>query len=166
MRSQLGHYRGSCEGDWVHGHLGSLGCREDTGRNQFVCFMSHHLTPTIAFITITRIWMVMGTLGIQSQYKRYWDWRNARARVQKCQILFGFIWNVCRFWGFLVIEMKICIMINDLNEVNGWCGKASYVWTLAVFFLLDLCMISDERDECETGEKEIYVNEDYHIPCL
>lgn len=57
-------------------------------------------------------------------------------------------------------------MINDLNEVNGWCGKGSYVWTLAVFFLLDLYMMPDERDECETGEKEIYVNEDYHIPCL
>lgn len=42
----------------------------------------------------------------------------------------------------------------------------SYEWTLAVFFLLDLCMMPDERDECETGEKEIYVNEDYHIPCL
>lgn len=38
--------------------------------------------------------------------------------------------------------------------------------TCCVFSLLDLCMMPDERDECETGEKEIYVNEDYHIPCL
>lgn len=133
MRSELGHYRGSCEGDWVHGHPGSLGCREDTGRNRFVCLMSHHLTPTTAFIAITRIWMVMGTLGIQSQYKRYWDWRNARARAQKCQVLFGFIWKVCRFWGFLVIEMKICMMINDLNKVNGWAvmnGHLLYFFSL------------------------------------